>query len=77
MCRPFLSGPGNVEEKERWFPWRLTVNRAFRMTKEGISVILIRSSYDPDPYPELGRHTWAFSLALVDPLSWENSELSV
>lgn len=48
---------------------------AFRMTKEGISVVLIRSSYDPDPYPELGRHTWAFSLGLLDSISWENPEL--
>jgi alpha-mannosidase len=23
----------------------------------------------------LGRHTWAFSLGLVDPVSWKNSEL--
>jgi len=49
--------------------------QAFRMTKEGISVILIRSSYDPDPYPELGRHTWRFSLGLLNPASWENPEL--
>lgn len=35
----------------------------FRITDDSVSVSLIRSSYDPDPYPEYGEHR--FSMALV------------
>jgi alpha-mannosidase len=35
----------------------------FRITDDSISVSLIRSSFDPDPYPELGEHRFSLSLA--------------
>jgi len=46
--------------------------QAFRMTKDGITVTLLRSSIDPDPYPELGRHRFSFSLSLLDIVAWNN-----
>ncbi|MFW5998891.1 MAG: alpha-mannosidase [Halanaerobiaceae bacterium] len=38
----------------------------FRGTDNSISLSLIRGSYDPDPYPELGKHEMEFSVCLVD-----------
>ncbi|MCL6547584.1 MAG: hypothetical protein K6T30_01590, partial [Alicyclobacillus sp.] len=38
----------------------------YRGTEEGLSVTLIRSSYDPDPYPEFGVHTFTMRVAVVD-----------
>ncbi|MFO7635918.1 MAG: glycosyl hydrolase-related protein, partial [Clostridia bacterium] len=34
----------------------------FRGDQDAISLSLLRSSYDPDPHPELGMHTFRFSL---------------
>lgn len=48
----------------------------FRATQEGIAVTLIRSSYDPDPTPEIGRHSFGFALAVVSPNSKEMFQLS-
>ncbi len=42
----------------------------FRGTDRSLSLSLIRSSYDPDPYPELGNHhRMSFAIDLVDPTS--------
>ena len=38
----------------------------FRCTDDSLSVTLIRSSYDPDPHPEVGMHKFAFALCLSD-----------
>jgi alpha-mannosidase len=38
----------------------------FRCQDNSMSITLIRSSFDPDPYPELGIHKFNFSVALVD-----------
>ena len=38
----------------------------FRTVDNSISVSLIRSSYDPDPYPEYGVHTINIGLAVTD-----------
>ncbi|MHB9035493.1 MAG: alpha-mannosidase [Armatimonadota bacterium] len=35
----------------------------FRATDDSISVSLIRSSFDPDPYPEFGEHRFSLALA--------------
>ena len=45
----------------------------FRCVDNSMSVTLIRSSYDPDPYPEFGIHKFNFALCLVDDTS--NKEL--
>ena len=36
---------------------------AFRGVEDSLSLTLIRSSYDPDPYPEVGIHRLRFSVA--------------
>lgn len=38
----------------------------FRGVEDSLALTLLRSSYDPDPYPELGRHTLRFSVRLVE-----------
>jgi alpha-mannosidase len=38
----------------------------FRTTDNSISLTLLRSSYDPDPYPEIGDHRMQFSVGLTD-----------
>lgn len=38
----------------------------FRCLDDALSVTLIRSSYDPDPYPELGIHKFSFALCLTE-----------
>ncbi len=38
----------------------------FRCIDNSISVTLIRSSYDPDPYPEIGEHRFRFCIDMVD-----------
>lgn len=38
----------------------------FRGVDDALSVTLIRSSYDPDPYPESGIHNIKFSLGIAD-----------
>ncbi|NLO83233.1 MAG: alpha-mannosidase [Clostridiales bacterium] len=45
----------------------------FRCVDNSISITLIRSSCDPDPYPEVGIHRFSFALCLVDETS--NKEL--
>lgn len=45
----------------------------FRNMMNSMSVTLIRSSYDPDPYPEFGVHNFQFAIGLIDSSSanWE------
>lgn len=38
----------------------------FRGYSDSLAVTLIRSSYDPDPYPEFGMHKFSFALDIVD-----------
>jgi len=38
----------------------------FRGDKEGLSLNLIRASYDPDPYPEIGRHVIHMAVGACD-----------
>ncbi len=38
----------------------------FRCVDDSLSLTLLRSSYDPDPYPELGVHRFGFAIALVE-----------
>ena len=39
----------------------------FRGVGDSLSLTLLRSSYDPDPHPELGMHRFSFAVSLVDP----------
>lgn len=41
----------------------------FRSVDDSMSITLIRSSYDPDLYPEFGIHRFGFSVGLVDNVS--------
>jgi len=43
-----------------------TGSYGFRGVEDSLALTLIRSSYDPDPYPELGIHKLRFSVAVVD-----------
>ena len=38
----------------------------FRCVDQSASVTLIRSTFDPDPYPEVGLHEFAFAIGVVD-----------
>ena len=38
----------------------------FRTQDNSLSLTLIRGSYDPDPYPEIGIHKFKFSIGLFD-----------
>ena len=38
----------------------------FRCADDAISLTLIRSSYDPDPFPELGAHRFDFGICLAE-----------
>jgi alpha-mannosidase len=38
----------------------------FRCVDNSISLTLLRSSFDPDPYPELGGHRFGFALRVAD-----------
>ena len=38
----------------------------FRCKDSSLAVTLLRSSYDPDPYPELGEHKFSFALNLTE-----------
>ncbi|HUX50459.1 MAG TPA: glycoside hydrolase family 38 C-terminal domain-containing protein, partial [Spirochaetia bacterium] len=40
--------------------------QGFRLSSDGLSVTLLRSSIDPDPYPELGRHQFSFAVSALD-----------
>ena len=44
----------------------------FRCVKDDMAITLLRSSYDPDPYPEFGIHNFRFSLGIVDSLKTNN-----
>lgn len=46
----------------------------FRSTKDSMSITLIRGSFDPDPYPEIGAHDIRFAVGVVDS-SLNDSEL--
>jgi len=39
---------------------------AFRCGRNSMSLTLLRSSYDPDPYPELGGHRFSFSVHVAE-----------
>jgi alpha-mannosidase len=39
-------------------------NHGFRCVDDSLSLTLIRSSYDPDPFPELGVHRFDFGISL-------------
>ncbi|HET6487515.1 MAG TPA: glycoside hydrolase family 38 C-terminal domain-containing protein [Spirochaetia bacterium] len=39
---------------------------AFRCIDNSVSLTLLRSSYDPDPYPELGLHRFSFSVEVTE-----------
>lgn len=41
----------------------------FRGADDSLSVTLIRSSYDPDPYPEIGIHKFRFAVGLTETVS--------
>lgn len=45
----------------------------FRCNDEGMSITLLRSSSDPDLYPEIGKHKFRFAISFVDANS--NKEL--
>lgn len=38
----------------------------FRCVDNSLSLTLLRSSFDPDPHPELGVHRFGFAVALAD-----------
>jgi alpha-mannosidase len=38
----------------------------FRCVDNSLVLTLLRSSYDPDPYPELGAHRFSFAVAVAD-----------
>jgi alpha-mannosidase len=44
----------------------------FRGVDNALNVTLLRSSYDPDPYPELGIHKFRFAVGLVNAQSNKN-----
>ncbi|MGE5599489.1 MAG: glycoside hydrolase family 38 C-terminal domain-containing protein [Bacteroidota bacterium] len=46
----------------------------FRGSDDALSLTLLRSSHDPDPYPEFGRHRLVFALRLV-PAGAANGDL--
>jgi alpha-mannosidase len=39
----------------------------FRCVDNSLSLTLLRSSFDPDPHPELGAHRFSFAVSLVEP----------
>ncbi|MBB6674624.1 alpha-mannosidase [Cohnella nanjingensis] len=57
----------------RSFMLLVGAKHGFRGTDNSLNVTLLRSSYDPDPHPELGIHRFRFAVALVG--SESNSEL--
>jgi len=70
-----LDVPGNsfalgVPEEEGRSPVMLVTNNkyGFRGTDNALAVTLIRSSFDPDPYPELGNHhRFSLAICVLDP----------
>jgi alpha-mannosidase len=38
----------------------------FRSVNNSMAVTLIRGAFDPDPYPELGKHEFKFAVGLID-----------
>lgn len=54
----------NVENKSLLMMAR--TKYGFRGFQNGLSLSLIRSSYDPDPAPELGAHQFSFAVGIVD-----------
>lgn len=58
---------GNNEKKEENSLMLVTSSKyGFRCIDDALSVTLIRSSYDPDPYPELGIHKFSIALCLTE-----------
>ncbi|HBP38743.1 MAG TPA: alpha-mannosidase [Clostridiales bacterium] len=48
----------------------------FRGSDEGLALTLIRSSYDPDPWPEIGEHKIRLALALAGESDLEDSRIA-
>jgi alpha-mannosidase len=46
----------------------------FRGVEDSLALTLLRSSYDPDPFPELGRHKMFFSIR-INPTTVKNIDL--
>lgn len=38
---------------------------SFRACKDGLSVVLLRASFEPDPYPETGMHTFSIGIGFA------------
>lgn len=54
------------EEKDKKCVMVITKTKyGFRGNNNALGITLIHSSYDPDPYPEVGIHTFDFAVALV------------
>jgi len=49
---------------------------AFRGVDDALALTLLRSSYDPDPYPELGLHRLRFAVSLADASTLNNDLVS-
>lgn len=59
---------GNGEETDQKVLMLVTDSKyGFRGLENQLGVTLIRSSYQPDPYPEQGIHNFRFAFYLVDP----------
>ncbi|MBN2852760.1 MAG: alpha-mannosidase [Clostridia bacterium] len=55
------------EEKEKSSLMIVTDSKyGFRGTDQSLSVTLLRSSYDPDPYPEFGIHHFRLGISIVE-----------
>jgi alpha-mannosidase len=58
---------GKREETGRKAAMLITRSKyGFRSDDDSMSITLLRSAYDPDPYPEIGIHTIKFALGVVD-----------
>ena len=63
------SGEGDKEIKEskgKALTLVTDTKYGFRCVDDSMSITLIRSAFDPDPYPELGAHKFKFSLGLAE-----------
>lgn len=66
-----LDVPGNswmLGVRERGSSLMLVTDskQGFRGVDDALNLTLLRSSFDPDPYPELGTHKFRFALCLVE-----------
>jgi alpha-mannosidase len=51
--------------------------QAFRLNEGDLSLTLLRSSLDPDPYPEIGRHRFSFTVSLLPEAAVQDASISV